>query len=93
VKENQVNISVYIPKYQRRWLMEVEAWVKETYPDMNFSDFILDCIRDSINRLNPEETKNFETVALRLTEQLYPAGSKAANKYFKTGDQNGKTKS
>lgn len=81
--DSQISFSIYIPKYQRWFMSQVEAWQKETYPEVSFSDFVLVCIKDKINRLNPEETQRFQEIAQKLIKEL-----NSKNK----GDRSGKTK-
>jgi len=83
-------ISVYIPKHDKHFIQIVEAFIKQEYPELSMSNYIIMCIKDNINALTREQKKRFEKLSEEIAQRNSPKTSAFVDKFI--GKFNGSEK-
>jgi len=66
-------ISIYVKKYNRRWMKTLQQYVKDVYKgEMDFSEFIVMVLKNHINDLDPGDIKVFEAAAEKIMIEQNP---------------------
>jgi len=84
VKLTHGNISVYVPRKNMNFLKICIAYAEEELGITSFSNFIILCIKDFVNRMNKDQKAKFEAIAQRIAKEEKPRATEYVDKFMKT---------
>ena len=76
------NISIYIPRNVRNFVKICMVYAEEELDISSFSNFIILCMKEFVNKLPKEQRKKFEQIGRKIAKKEKPRAVEFVDKFI-----------